>query len=125
MLYKASSIANRSLNKMNTSDLVEVGARGSIGSLLRKEREYFRKLELECSGAFIESQKTNNYMKMDSCGCSCWHSLRSCMMKWKKKRRIDKCLTAMCFMVPEDIITKKGLVRFSNIEADLEQVLWF
>ncbi|KAK4723276.1 hypothetical protein R3W88_026055 [Solanum pinnatisectum] len=102
---------------MNTSDLVEVGTRGSIGSLLRKEIEYFRTLELECNWDSIESQNTNNYMKMDSSGCCCWHSFVSPTMKWKKKRRINECLPAMCSI-------EKEIIRFSDSEMDLGQVLW-
>lgn len=103
---------------MNTSDLVVVGTRGSIGSLLRKEIEYFRTLELECKWAFIESQKINNHMKMDSSGCSCWPIFGSSTMKWKKKRRMSQCLSAMCCFIEREIIW------FSDSEADLEHVLW-
>lgn len=102
---------------MNTSDLVEVGTRGSIGSLLRKEIEYFKTLELECSWAFIESQKTNNYMKMDSSGCCCWPSFLSSTMKCYKKRRINGCLPAMCSV-------QKEIIIFSDSEMDLGLVLW-
>ncbi|MCD7465792.1 hypothetical protein HAX54_001950 [Datura stramonium] len=112
-------------NEMNTSDLVEVGTKGSIGSLVRKEIEYFRRLELECNWAFIESQKTN-YMKMDSSGCSCWPSFESCRMKWKKKRRINGgCLPAMCFMVDvSEGNSEKEIIQFSDSETDLGRVLW-
>ncbi|KAK4364214.1 hypothetical protein RND71_015572 [Anisodus tanguticus] len=110
---------------MNTSDLVEVGTKGSIGSLLKKEIEYFRGLELECNWAFIESHKSN-YMEMDSSGCRCWPSFGSCTTKWKKKRRNSGgYLLAMCSTVEvSESHTKNEIVRFSDTEADLEHVLW-
>ncbi|XP_031129005.1 uncharacterized protein LOC116030810 [Ipomoea triloba] len=82
MLYRASSIGSRlpADNRMScgASAPVEVGTRGTIGSLLKKEIEYFRKVEMEfsCGGSPLKSQNSS------------WPGFGLLMMlKWKKKKR--------------------------------------
>ncbi|XP_019171514.1 PREDICTED: uncharacterized protein LOC109167064 [Ipomoea nil] len=89
MLYRASSIGSRvpADNRMSggASAPVEVGTRGTIGSLLKKEIEYFRKLEMEfsCGGSPLKPQSS-----VGGGSSSSWPGFGFLMMlKWKKKKR--------------------------------------
>nr|GMC78689.1 uncharacterized protein LOC109167064 [Ipomoea batatas] len=65
MFYRASSIGSRlpADNRMScgASAPVEVGTRGTIGSLLKKEIEYFKKVEMEfsCGGSPLKPQSSS------------------------------------------------------------------
>ncbi|XP_055805229.1 uncharacterized protein LOC129874032 [Solanum dulcamara] len=101
MLYRARSITSRFSDKMSTSVPVEVGTRGTIGSLLKKEIEYFKKVELDCSKGSCNNKSQKNSVEIDSGGGNSWPSFGFLTMKWKKKKRrgTGGGLPAMCSMV--------------------------
>lgn len=55
---------------------LEVGTRGTIGSLVKREIDYFTKLELERSSE-----------DMASVGRSSWPSFRFSLSSWRRKKR--------------------------------------
>ncbi|XP_021719675.1 uncharacterized protein LOC110687342 [Chenopodium quinoa] len=94
MLYKASTSTNILIKeKMGTTAPIAIGTRGTVGSLVRREIEYFRRLERDCGDTSKKleaktyvgvSRKTTSLptsrVKTASLG-----SLLS--MSWRKKRR--------------------------------------
>ncbi|KAG9136940.1 hypothetical protein Leryth_023168 [Lithospermum erythrorhizon] len=86
---------------------LDIGTRGTIGSLLKKEIEYFTsRREINMNHHYqvgnessIKSQKRGN-SEMASDEGSSWRNFSSFMMKWRrKKRRNSGVLPAMCSMV--------------------------
>ncbi|XP_011648422.1 uncharacterized protein LOC105434455 [Cucumis sativus] len=74
---------------------VAIGTRGTIGSLVKKEIDYFAKIELETS---ISSQRSQG-PEMASSGCrssppTFWQSL----MSWRRKTKLtsNRFVTKMC-----------------------------
>ncbi|OIT00744.1 PREDICTED: uncharacterized protein LOC109230086 [Nicotiana attenuata] len=101
MLYRAtSSITSRFSDKMSASVPVEVGTRGTVGSLLKKEIEYFRRLEPDCRGS-SNNKPQKSTVEINSGGSSSWPSFGFLTMKWRKKKRRGSGggLPAMCSMV--------------------------
>ncbi|MCD9643665.1 hypothetical protein HAX54_031299 [Datura stramonium] len=86
---------------MSTSVPVEVGTRGTVGSLLKKEIEYFRKNELDCSKGSSNNKSQKSSVVIDSGSGNSWPSFGFLTMKWKKKKRrgTGGGLPAMCSMV--------------------------
>lgn len=101
MLYRGSSITSRFSDTMSTSVPVEVGTRGTVGSLLKKEIEYFRKNELDCSKGSSNNKSQKSSVVIDSGSGNSWPSFGFLNMKWKKKKRrgTGGGLPAMCSMV--------------------------
>lgn len=65
---------------------VEVGTRGTIGSLLKKEIEYFTRLEIDCIGS--SSQRKNVQVEFPSTSANSWPNFRFLNMTyWKRKKR--------------------------------------
>ncbi|XP_074307553.1 uncharacterized protein LOC141642608 [Silene latifolia] len=96
MLYKASTSTNILItNKMATTTPLAIGTRGTIGSLVRREIEYFRRIELDRP----ETSKKLDSKKPQSSKCLGGSGARSktsvafptlgsfLSMSWKKKRR--------------------------------------
>ncbi|KAA0056869.1 hypothetical protein E5676_scaffold248G005900 [Cucumis melo var. makuwa] len=74
---------------------VAIGTRGTIGSLIKKEIDYFAKIELETS---ISSQRSQG-PEMASSGCrssppTFWQSI----MSWRRKKKLtsNRFITKMC-----------------------------
>lgn len=125
-LYSVSNITSKLPEKMGTSAPVEVGTRGTVGSLLKKEIEYFRRLEVDCCGSSVQSQR--HVQDFASSGSNSWPSLRFLTMTWKRKKRRSSCGTAvrpgMCSMVEvADSHRLSEIPRFSyrNLRADMKE----
>ncbi|KAJ9136323.1 hypothetical protein P3X46_033414 [Hevea brasiliensis] len=87
MHYKASTIptATRFPEKMAASTPVAIGTRGTVGSLVRKEIEYFTKIELNRCAS---SRKTQGQMvDMASSSGHSRPSFWSLTLNWKRKKR--------------------------------------
>lgn len=124
MLYRAGSITSRFSDKMSTSVPVEVGTRGTIGSLLKKEIEYFRKVEMDCCKGSSNNKSQKSSVEIDSCGGnSNWPSFGFLTMKWKKKKRrgTGGALPAMCSMVEVSESCKMNEIpgfSYRNLKVD-------
>ncbi|OAY24707.1 uncharacterized protein LOC110605035 [Manihot esculenta] len=87
MHYKARTITTTFPEKMSASTPVAIGTRGTVGSLLRKEIEYFTKIELDRCAS---SRRTRGQM-VDMASRS-EHSISrpsfwSLSLNWKRKKR--------------------------------------
>ncbi|CAN4083813.1 unnamed protein product [Withania somnifera] len=123
MLYRARSITNRFSDKMSTSVPVEVGTRGTVGSLLKKEIEYFRKIELDCSKGSSSNKSEKISAGIDSGGGNSWPSFGFLTMKWKKKKRrgTGGGLPAMCSVVEVSESCKMNEIpgfSYRNLKVD-------
>ncbi|XP_050213140.1 uncharacterized protein LOC126664676 [Mercurialis annua] len=89
MQYKASSIPTKIPEKMSAAIApVAIGTRGTIGSLVRKEIDYFTKIELERCPSSSKPHQVQMFNIGSGSGIgpsrpSFW-SLR---MSWKRKKR--------------------------------------
>lgn len=63
---------------------VAIGTRGTVGSLVRKEIEYFKKFELERSCGSFRKPQGQQIVDVGSSKTSSFWSLK---MSWKKKKR--------------------------------------
>ncbi|KAM0054391.1 hypothetical protein Hdeb2414_s0006g00194371 [Helianthus debilis subsp. tardiflorus] len=98
--------------KMGGVDLVpvEVGACGTVGSLVMKEIEYFRRLESELRGGDDDGSSVKNSRKPDKhCGdgggggSNFWHSFGFLTIIWRRGKSkgggSGRFLPRMCTMV--------------------------
>ncbi|CAN4078327.1 unnamed protein product [Withania somnifera] len=123
MLFRARSITSRFSDKMTASVPVEVGTRGTVGSLLKKEIEYFRKIELDCSKGSSNNKSKKSSVEIDTGGGNSWPSFGFLTMKWKnKKRRCTGCgLPATCSMVEVSESCKMNEIpgfSYRNLKVD-------
>ncbi|KAL0305911.1 UNVERIFIED_CONTAM: hypothetical protein Sradi_6008400 [Sesamum radiatum] len=99
---------------------LEVGTRGTIGSLLKREIEYFRKLELECVESRMASERSSEEMAPG--GRYSWPSFKFSMGSWRrKKRRNSGIRPGICSMV--EVADSQGLNQipgfsYQNLRAD-------
>ncbi|CAK9187779.1 unnamed protein product [Ilex paraguariensis] len=107
---------------MSATAPIEVGARGTVGSLLRKEIEYFRRLDLDPCGSSIRPQRHS--VDMASTGGKSWPSFGFLMRVWRKrKRRCSGYLPRVCSAVEvAESYLLNGVSGFSywNLKADME-----
>ncbi|KAG8385719.1 hypothetical protein BUALT_Bualt03G0074400 [Buddleja alternifolia] len=95
---------------------LEVGARGTIGSLVKMEIEYFRRLEVESVQSRLNSEE------IASRGRSSWPKFRFSMVPWrKKKRRNSGIRPGICSMV--EVADSQGLSEipgfsYRSLKAD-------
>ncbi|PIN21145.1 hypothetical protein CDL12_06164 [Handroanthus impetiginosus] len=77
---------------------LEVGTRGTIGSLLKREIEYFRKLEVERVESSMNSERMCE--ERAAAGRNSWRSFRFPIVAWRrKKRRNSGIRPGICSMV--------------------------
>lgn len=93
MQYKASSTTETKFPETNTMAApapIAIGTRGTVGSLVRKEIEYFSKLELDRPLGSSSSRKPQGQI-VDMTSSSCTHSSKPSfwflIMTWKRKKR--------------------------------------
>ena len=99
-IYKPSTVFTADAKKMASYNPMEIGTRGTVGSLVMKEIEYFSQLELSnhCNSEKPRPQDT------DTASSSSSHSskptLGSVSSTQKKKKKVgSKLLPSMCSMV--------------------------
>ncbi|KAI3466582.1 hypothetical protein Pfo_023245 [Paulownia fortunei] len=99
---------------------LEVGTRGTVGSLLKKEIEYFTRLELERVESCMNSERETEEMAPGT--RNSWPGFRFLMVSWmKKKRRNSGIRTGICSMV--EVAGSQGLneipgFSYRNLRAD-------
>lgn len=85
MVYQQNYTSSELHDSMAGRVPLEVGTRGTIGSLLKREIEYFRKLELECVENRMDSERSSE--EMASGGRNSWPSFGFSMASWRRKKR--------------------------------------
>ncbi|KAL3522027.1 hypothetical protein ACH5RR_014861 [Cinchona calisaya] len=119
-VYSVNNITSKFPEKMGcTSAPVEVGTRGTVGSLLKKEIEYFRRLEVDCCGSSVQSQRhVQDFPSSDS--SSSWPSFRFLMMTWRRKKRrgSNGVRQGMCSTVD---VTDSQRFSYRNLRADMKE----
>lgn len=85
MQYKASTISTKFPEKMATTAPVAIGTRGTVGSLVRKEIEYFTKVELDRCGSSRKPQ--GQVVDMATTSGHSRPSFWSLTLSWKRKKR--------------------------------------
>lgn len=102
---------------------VEIGTRGTIGSLIMKEIEYFSQLELRCQDG---SQRPQTHAtEMASSSSNCRPTATSVITTQKKKKRRGNRLPRICSMV--EVLDKSqpiGISGFSyrNLKSDVKKL---
>ncbi|KAL3850854.1 hypothetical protein ACJIZ3_012736 [Penstemon smallii] len=95
---------------------LEVGTCGTIGSLLKREIEYFRRLEIE----HVDFDRNSEEINVG--GRNSWRSFMSLMGSWrKKKRRNSGIRPGICSKV--EVANNRGLneihgFSYRNLKAD-------
>lgn len=121
MLYKGSNVTSKLPEKMGSTAPVKVGTRGTVGSLVMKEIEYFRRCELELCGSSIKPQK-HSVDGSSSGGSSSWPNFGFLMMTWrKKKKRGSAILPRICSAVEVSKSHRHNGVpgfTYRNLKAD-------
>lgn len=122
-MYKPSNTPTNDAEKMAAYTPVEIGTRGTVGSLVMKEIEYFSRLELSSQG---NSKKTQSHVADITCSYS--HSrptFGSALATQKKKKRGSRHLPSMCSMVEvSDNNQPTGISTFSyrNLKSDVKKL---
>lgn len=112
-----------------------IGTCGTMGSLLKKEIEYFKGLELECVDSRRRSDRNNK--EMASRKCNSWPGFRFLTDSWrKKKKRSSGIQHGICSMVevaaldlqelngiPVEIICVWYVIIFSRLHKAMHIVL--
>ncbi|GAV81874.1 hypothetical protein CFOL_v3_25327 [Cephalotus follicularis] len=108
MEHKASSTSNKFPEKMTSAAPIAIGTRGTIGSLVRKEIEYFTKFELDPGRSFRKPQ--GHIVDMASRGPSLWFLMTS----WTRKKRKRKSgfFPSICSVV--EVVDRKRMKGISG-----------
>lgn len=123
-MYKSSTTATEDSKKMATQTPAEIGTRGTVGSLIMKEMEYFSQLESSCQQS---SQKPQSHVgDMPSCSSQSRPPANaSVMTTQKKKKRRGNRLPSICSIV--DVSENHppiGISRFNyrNLKSDVKNL---
>ncbi|POO00401.1 hypothetical protein TorRG33x02_038140 [Trema orientale] len=127
-MYKPSTISTTDAVKMAPYNPVEIGTRGTVGSLVMKEIEYFSQLELSSHGNLEKPRSHVTDMASSSSGIS--HSSKptfgsASTTQKKKKKGSSKLLPSMCSMVEvSDKNRPVGISSFSyrNLKTDVKKL---
>ncbi|XP_062088730.1 uncharacterized protein LOC133795291 [Humulus lupulus] len=95
MQYKAKISTTKFSEKMASTAPIAIGTRGTVGSLVRKEIEYFTKLELDRHGNSgkprgpqILDMASSTTSRRGNNGNNSWPSFRFLMiMTWKRRKQ--------------------------------------
>ncbi|CAA2954714.1 Hypothetical predicted protein [Olea europaea subsp. europaea] len=100
---------------------VEVGTRGTVGSLLKREIEYFKRLDLDRFE--MSSLKSERHVgEIGSGRSNSWPSFKLFPLNWRrKKRRNTGIRPSMCSMV--EVVDGGGMSEipgfsYRNLKAD-------
>lgn len=122
-MSKSSTIANRDAAKMAAYAPVEIGTRGTVGSLIMKEIEHFSHLELSsrCSSHKPQPQ----FKGMVSSGSHLRPACESVVKTQKKKKRGTRILPSICSKVEvSDSNRPIGISVYSyrNLRSDVKKL---
>ncbi|CAK9138065.1 unnamed protein product [Ilex paraguariensis] len=121
-MYKSSTNATTMPEKMGTKIPIEIGTRGTIGSLIMQEIEYFSQLELGCRNASEKSRcqvtgraSTSSYSRP---------KVVSLIRTPKKKKGGSRFIPRMCSVV-EVADNQPNVIsgfNYRNLKADVQRV---
>lgn len=122
-MHKPSTIATTDADKMAAYSPVEIGTRGTVGSLVMKEIEYFSQFELSSQK---NSKKTQSHVAdMTYSSCHPRTPFGSELATQKKKKRRSRHLPSMCSMIEvSDNNQPTGIPSFSyrNLKSDVKKL---
>jgi hypothetical protein len=122
-MYKSSTIATKIPEEIAAHSPVEIGTKGTVGSLIMKEIKYFNQLELSCQGS---SQKPQFHITdMASSSTHSRPTFESVIASQKKKKKGSRLLPSICSMVEvADNNRPTGTSGFSyrNLKSDLKKL---
>ncbi|KAF5730566.1 hypothetical protein HS088_TW19G00157 [Tripterygium wilfordii] len=122
-MHKSNTVAARVSQDMEAENLVEIGTRGTIGSLIRQEIEYFSRLE---SSSRSSSQRSQSDLKdMDRSSGQCRATFGSEITQKKKKREGSRFIPRMCSMIEvSENNMKSGISGFNykNLNSDMKKL---
>lgn len=125
-IYSVGDMNSRFPEKMGAGTPVEVGTRGTVGSLLKKEIEYFRRLEVDSCGSSAQPQR--RAQDFTSTGSNTWPSFKFLTMKWRRKKRRGSAGTSvrpgMCSMVEvakSHRLSEISRFSYRNLRADMKE----
>lgn len=112
------TITSVSIEKMDIPGPVKVGTRGTVGSLIRKEMEYYKQLERN-------RVMSPNNMVDKSCGPSglgkSWLSLKFLIWKRSKKKKSGRFLPGFCSFPkvadPQQQLNSLASFGYRNLKA--------
>ncbi|PON51542.1 hypothetical protein PanWU01x14_216240 [Parasponia andersonii] len=127
-MYKPNTISKTDAEKMVPYNPVEIGTKGTVGSLVMKEIEYFSQLELSSHGNLEKPRSHVTDMASSSRGIS--HPSKptfgsASTTQKKKKKGSSKLLPSMCSMVEvSDKNRPVGISSFSyrNLKTDVKKL---
>ncbi|KAK3024275.1 hypothetical protein RJ639_043137 [Escallonia herrerae] len=118
VMYKSSNIASKVPETMATKFPVEIGTRGTVGSLIMQEIEYFSRLELDCresSQIHTPSASENTRPKHGS----------MTKTSQKKKRARSRLIPSMCSVVEVAESSHQNVASgfsYSTLKADVKRL---
>lgn len=122
-MYKTSAIATRDAAKMAAYSPAEIGTRGTVGSLIMKEIEYFNRLELssKCSSHKPQPPVTS----IVSSSSLSRPTFESVIKTQKKKKRGTRLLPSICSMV--DVADNNrpigiSVYSYRNLRSDVKKL---
>nr|XP_016433599.1 PREDICTED: uncharacterized protein LOC107760093 [Nicotiana tabacum] len=119
--YKANGLGFTVAEKMAANNpLVEIGSRGTVGSLVLQEIEYFSRLQLNHHNSM--NKPCRQVSDVASTNSHSRPNLGSLVTNLKKKRRSCKLMPSMCSMVEvAECNPPAAISRFTykNLKADI------
>lgn len=112
MVYNSSSDASSVSERMAGKTPVEIGTRGTVGSLITHEIEYFAQLEIKCQNMSRKNleRKLSDAGSISSCSKP---NLGSIIPTPKKKKKgSNRLIPNMCSMV--DVVEKRNQPNLSS-----------
>lgn len=123
-MYKSSTIATKVPEEIAAHTPVEIGTKGTVGTLIMKEIEYFSQLESSCQGS---SQKPQFHIT-DMASSSTDHSrptFETVIASQKKKKKGSRLLPRICSMVEvaeNNRPTGTSGFSYRNLKSDLKKL---
>jgi hypothetical protein len=122
-MYKTSAIAKRDAAKMAAYAPAEIGTRGTVGSLIMKEIEYFNQLEL--SSKCSSHKPWPPITSIVSSSSLSRPTFESVIKTHKKKKRGTRLLPSICSMV--DVADNNrpigiSVYSYRNLRSDVKKL---
>ncbi|KAE9596353.1 hypothetical protein Lalb_Chr17g0348391 [Lupinus albus] len=98
-MHKSTSLATSETKEMAEFPPVQIGTRGTVGSLIMQEIQYFQRIELNSQGTSQINKSQMTEMGSSVSTTSRATTIASTLESTKKKRGSSKLLPSMCSMV--------------------------
>ncbi|WOH04207.1 hypothetical protein DCAR_0623616 [Daucus carota subsp. sativus] len=124
VVYKSSTSSLSTMKRMDGKPPAGIGTKGTVGSLVLQEIEYFRQLEMKCREDLRKKPEPKVVGVVSTISFSKPNPGARATMPKKKKKGSSRIIPSMCSMV--DVVEKKNQSnlrsRFSyrSLEADVK-----